>query len=66
MQQFDARAVMAARIAQECRPEDLRRAPPAPHGPAAGAPQARTTSAEDVAGHAASGAQASQPLPAPA
>ena len=27
MQQFDARAVMAARIAQECRPEELARGP---------------------------------------
>jgi len=48
MQQFDARAVMAARITQECRPEDLRRGPPAaaaPHPPAlsaASAPPAPT------------------------
>jgi hypothetical protein len=53
MQQFDARAVMAARIAQECRPEELRRAGPAPtdagaaapQGVAGGAVRARTASA---------------------
>jgi hypothetical protein len=65
MQQFDARAVMAARIAQECRPEDLRRAPPAPQPSGLGAPPARTTSSEGVAERAVAGAQASQPLPAP-
>jgi hypothetical protein len=45
MQQFDARAVMAARITQECRPEDLRRAPPAA---AAAAQRSQAFSAGDA------------------
>ena len=66
MQQFDALAVMAARIAQECQPEQVRPSRPPDEGrgraarPDTGAsgPPVRTASAERAAGllppHAAS------------
>jgi hypothetical protein len=58
VQQFDALAVMAARIAQECQPEDLRRPRPraedrgrtARPDTGASAPPVRTASAERAAG----------------
>jgi hypothetical protein len=51
MQQFDARAVMAARIAQECSPKDLRGPSPARGGTA---PQAQTASGDGGGAHALS------------